>query len=134
MRVHRPEFQNLDQFIVEAIAFLFEESRPRALKTDGERDERREKEETPYSNDWAPEPLDDAAPILERTIDDLDGPRRAGFADPPHREAANLIDAHAEVDGKRAQLGDDISDAAFGAQGESNDDFIHGSAPRERDQ
>ena len=73
--IHRTEFVDLDQFVVEAVALLAEQDRPLRCRLDGDRDgkeKRRQENEAERADDLVEGDLQDDVPIGDRLVEHVE--------------------------------------------------------------
>ena len=88
--IHRAEFVDLDQLVVEAVAPLLEQHRPAAVELDRQRDQRHQRQsenEQQAADDFVEQPFHHYVPVGDRAVEDVD-----------HRHVADVgIGARAEA-------------------------------------
>ena len=106
--VHGAELQHLDQLVVEAVALLPEQHRPRAVELDEQRDrqhDRRDQRQDERAEQAVLDGLGDPPPVAQRTIDDVQEGVAADVARLQRAEThGEFAGAEPHVDGNEAEL------------------------------
>src|SRR5262249_35151887 len=73
--IHRAELVDLDQLVVETVAFLLEEHRPATVELDrksGDEHDRRQTDQRQTADDLVEQPLGDDVPVGDRLVGDIE--------------------------------------------------------------
>ena len=138
--VHRAEFEDLDEFVVEAVALLLEEDRASGVELDrdrGREQERRQHQQAQGSHDLVEDQLENDVPIGERLVEHVEHRRRAdiGIGSRPQAQAIG-VRGEAHVDRQHPEFAKHLQYALLRADRQRENREIDarrpGRTPRDR--